>query len=145
MSLQIQQSISLANDFTSLGPNTKYAYYIDYINKASPALIFATLNDGKIILSSENDSKLVEREYGSSQTKVLEIHHFEDNRFFVLMEKNEKQIIGVVQFSNEMEIIDKESLVNEIFDPVGNFQASTFSKLSNSITLTNRSQQFTRP
>ena len=115
MSLQIQQSISLANDFTSLGPNTKYAYYIDYINKASPALTFATLNDGKVILSSECDSKLVEREFGSSQTKVLEIHHFEDNRFFVLMEKNEKQIIGVVQFSNEMEIIDKESLVNEIF------------------------------
>ena len=112
MSLQIQQTISLANDFDNLGPNTKYAYYIDYINKTSPALTFATLNDGKIILSSETDSKLVEREYGSGQTKVLEIHHFEDNRFFVLMEKNEKQVIGVVQFNKEMEIIDKEGLEN---------------------------------
>ena len=112
MSLQIQQTISLASDFDNLGPNTKYAYYIDYINKTSPALTFATLNDGKVILSSETDSKLVEREYGSSQTKVLEIHHFEDNRFFVLMEKNEKQIIGAVQFNKEMEIIDKEGLEN---------------------------------
>lgn len=112
MSLQIQQTISLANDFDNLGPNTKYAYYIDYINNktSTPALTFATVNDGKVILSTESDSKLVEREYGSSQTKVLEIHHFEDNRFFVLMEKNEKQIIGVVQFNKEMEIIDKHHL-----------------------------------
>ena len=109
MSLQLQQSISMANDFDNLGPNTKYAYYIDYTSKESPALAFATLNNGKVILSSESDSKLSEREYGSSQTKVIEIHHFEDNRFFVLMEQNERQVIGVVQFGKQMEIIDKES------------------------------------
>merc|ERR1712046_111887 len=104
MSLQIQQTISLANQFENLCPNTTYAYYIDYINKTSPNLIFATLNDGKVILSTESDSKLDEQEYSSSQVKVLEIHHFEDNRFFALMEKNEKQMIGVVEFNKEMEI-----------------------------------------
>ena len=115
MSLQLQQSISMANDFDNLAPNTKYAYYIDYTSKESPALAFATLNNGKVILSSESDSKLSEREYGSSQARVLEIHHFEDNRFFVLMEQNERQVIGVVQFGKQMEIIDKESFESVLF------------------------------
>ena len=115
MSLQLQQSISMANDFDNLGPNTRYAYYIDYTSKESPAVTFATLNNGKVILSSESDSKLSEREYGSSQTKVIEIHHFEDNRFFVLMEQNERQVIGVVQFGKQMEIIDKESFESVLF------------------------------
>ena len=33
------------------------------------------------------------------------------------MEKNEKQIIGVVQFNKEMEIIDKEGLENTLTLP----------------------------